>query len=205
MEKNRIVTRISFCLFLLCIGLAYLAWNPRNMDQFNGYGEEAMGAEEAERFSRVVRQKIKEGKGIKISEYDLNRYLNAVFKLEHSRLARPWVGINGIYVDLNPDNASICIERDIHERLHQSAITIEVRVEEEQTESQYSKRLVIRPRNGTIGKLKVPSRLAASLNGWYNTFSGETADLLRSLGLHKCDFEIFDGELAISPPKTPVF
>jgi len=201
MEKTRILNRIGLFLLLLTLGLAYLAWTPRNMSSFSGYEDEPMTMEEATRFSQSASKKLLAGNTIKINERDLNRYLNAVYKLEHSLALRPWITSNGIYVDLKPDHASICIERSIDQRIHQSEITLEIRTEEKDTEEQYSKKLIVQPKNGTVGKLKMPSRFAASLNGWFNVFSGETLELLRSLGLQFCNYSVIEGELVISPGK----
>ena len=200
MEKNRIATRVMFVIFLIILGLAYLAWLPREMQNFDGYEAEAMPPSEVNRYAFTISQKLKDGKTIKINERDLNRYLKGKLSQEQSLAIKPWIIPTGIFTDLTTDHINICLERNINERfLHQTELSIELKTEIEQTNTQYTRNVRISTHGGKVGRLKLPKIFAGGWNAWYPPFADLVTDELLKLGLEKYNYQVVNGEIIISP------
>ena len=169
------------------------------MERFAAYDQPAMTEQEAAFFLQSTRARLNQGVPVTITEYQLNSYLNSAIMMEHSLALKPWVKPTGIYCDLSPDTADICIERTIKGRIHQSQITIKSSTDKKAREGYLSVKTKITPTGGMIGKLKLPTKAALALNPWYQDLVELTHPLRNELRLHHCEVTIAEDQLTITP------
>ena len=203
MEKKGIPVSIGFVALLVASLLAYLAWAPRKMNEFDGYKDQPMTPEQVKRFTSSLRGKIQIGRSVTITEKELNRYLSGAFPLNQSSFASKWAQPNAIYANLTDDHIDLCLERVIKDRLHHTQVTIEVKSETTRSDQGLKQKRSLTAKHGKIGKLKLPSTISQGFNAWYNTFSHESEKLLKTIGATHSDVVISDGKIVIvAPPKN---
>jgi len=202
MELQRLFARLILIIFLIVLGLGYLAWTPGDLEEYDGYQADAMEVSEANNFLLSVRNSIQNGKSVQITERDLNRLIKAKFQQEHSLAIKPWITPKGIYANLTDNHIELAIERDLNGfRLHQSEIAIEFTTDLRTTQSKQFRNLKLSPSHGKVGKLKLPKIFAGGLNTWFTVFAEKTRDQLVALDLQYCNYKVSDGVLVISPNK----
>lgn len=109
-----IVRLIKLVALLLLVGVlygAYLASQAQNLDDVGGYGEENLVA--GRNLYGEIREGVRAGEVIRISERDLNAYVQENIELKQSGTLAEKVSARDIWVRLEKEVMEVIIEREV--------------------------------------------------------------------------------------------
>ncbi len=198
MEFQRVVNRLLLVLLLLAMGLVSLMWSPRSLGDYEGYLDPVMSPKEYESYLNKMMETLSSGNAVKLSETGLNRYINGIMQAQQSYALNPWITVNGVYLNLNPDEFSLCLEREIYGRINQIELTQKVFSGES---SRGRVTTTLTPEGGLLGKLKLPKNIIFRLSPWLDTFSESVRENLNEVLPYIGTFELRENELIINPAR----
>jgi hypothetical protein len=205
-KKKGVIMRNIMMLALLALavigGLTYLTFDPQSLVDIEGYNEsKPMLPPLGRDVGAVLAAAHKGQKPAKISEEEINDYIQRTLKLEQGGAFAGHVELKGVWVRLEDGVAEVIIERELMaKRRH----TIAFRFRVEQTEGPDGQVLTqLDPLGGRFGRTKVPEGylhlVMGSFNSLIRAYGGEL-DVLKKMVQGMTRVTIADGELVLTPP-----
>lgn len=197
MELCRILNRLTLVLLAVVLMLGWLILTPQKMSEYEGYRAERWSMEECAVLQERVLSQLEAGQPSLINESEINAMLNATIEGEQSLLIRPWITVEGVYLNLeSAERVSICLERAIYSRLQQVELQQSVRVSSMGTG--HSTRSIMLT-GGVVGKLKLPRSILGAFSIWMPTFTEVVAELFSEVRPLVGHMEIQEGGLLMHP------
>ncbi|MDE0827428.1 MAG: hypothetical protein OSA48_11575 [Akkermansiaceae bacterium] len=205
-KKKGVIMRNMMMLALLALavigGLTYLTFDPQSLVDIEGYNKsKPMLPPLGRDVGAVLAAAHKGQKPAKISEEEINDYIQRTLKLEQGGAFAGHVELKGVWVRLEDGVAEVIIERELMaKRRH----TIAFRFRVEQTEGPDGQVLTqLDPLGGRFGRTKVPEGylhlVMGSFNSLIRAYGGEL-DVLKKMVQGMTRVTIADGELVLTPP-----
>ena len=93
----------------------YFCWQPQDLTGIDGREKILKEGKDVQHVNLLnkVNNAARDGRVVKITEEELNRYIAANLKLEQSGMMKKYSDVKGVYVDLTDDNIEVIIERNI--------------------------------------------------------------------------------------------
>ncbi len=187
---NRIRQLIAFSLFLFVAFTLIIASRDQEMTSYEGYGDPAPSSQEVKELAFISLQRLKTGHQVHLSERDLNKYLNHVLEMKQSRAIRAYIELTGIYIDLAPNQFTLCLRRSILGHPHSCSMSF--------TSDPSSSEMLI-PRSCLIGKLKLPPEFGMLLMPWIRSLSESLVEIFDKYSPYCRSLDIHEGVLILTP------
>lgn len=196
MEFKRFLDRFILILLLLIIGVAWLVWSPRKLSQYDGKELPPLTHQEASQYLSHVKKNLASGNIVRLKEKGVNQFLNSRLESSHSYALNPWVEVQGVFINVTPEQLSLCLEQEIYGRPHQIEITQSLNATQVSTSRIRSS---LSYTSGMIGKLKLPVRVVYPLSPWIEEFQSALSPVLQELKPFVGQIQLSEGEIILYP------
>lgn len=191
----------------------YFCWQPQDLTGIDGREKILKEGKDVQHVNLLnkVNNAARDGRVVKITEEELNRYIAANLKLEQSGMMKKYSDVKGVYVDLTDDNIEVIIERNIAQydeegnpkdgTMEPRTNTVAMKFNIFTTKEGNTTKVTTKFPGGSFGKAPAPGLYVKLVKGSFDQIRQHFEDELKVGYKEVVAINIADGYMEIEPKK----